>query len=270
MCVVNAHPGYLNGGQAFISSLYEHMGCLVVSLGPPESVEAAEKALRTIEELTVDHWGLFPAALARFREAAARIGFEGLPEPEAIGPTYQFDRISAGQECVGFLGSACSAGRGSHLAEDWAIVEALDFETGEPVPDGERGSMVVTSLGRDNPMIRYDLEDVISIDPSPCDCGETSRRAFWLGRGKDIVRVDGRIVLPVDIWQALPVDAEFVLVRPAQPGDRLTVRVEEPHVDAGTAATLSNALGVPVDVEALPAGTLPRAAYKSQRVVDEP
>src|SRR5437763_16864802 len=127
--------------------------------------------------------------------------------------------------------------------------------------------MDVTSLGRDNPMIRYDLEDVISIDPTPCECGETSRRAFWLGRGKDVVRVGGRIVLPVDVWQALPADAEFVLVRPSTPTDELVVRIEEPHVDADTAARLTAAAGVPVKVEPLAAGTLPRAAYKSQRVV---
>ena len=269
MIVVNAHPGYLNGGQAFVSSLYESMGCLSISLGPPETVDAAEAALRAIEEIPVDHWGLFPAALHRFREAAARIGYAGnLPEPEEVGPTYQHDRISAGQECVGFLGSACSPGRGSHLAEDYAIVEALDPVTGDAVPDGQRGYFVVTSLGRDNPMIRYDMEDVIRIEPALCDCGETSRRAFWEGRGKDVVDVQGKWVLPIDVWSQVPADAEFVLVRPAKPSDRLTVRIE------GTPAPdlterLEATIGVPVTVEIAPDGSLPRSAYKAQRVVDD-
>jgi phenylacetate-CoA ligase len=269
MVVVNSHPGYLNGGQAFISSLYEHMGCMSISLGPPESVDAAEKALRAIEHIPVDHWGLFPAALARFREAAERMDYPGkLPEPEEIGPTYQYDRISAGQDCVGFLGSACRPGAGAHLAEDWAIVEALDPQTGASVPDGERGYFTVTSLGRDNPMIRYDMEDVIRIEPALCDCGETSRRAFWEGRGKEIVEIAGKWVLPIDVWKELPADAEFVLVRRAAPMDRLTVRVEgAPAPDL--ADRVSASIGVPVDVEAIEPGSLPRSAYKSERVVDE-
>jgi phenylacetate-CoA ligase len=269
MVVVNSHPGYLNGGQAFISSLYENMGCMSISLGPPESVEAAENALRAIEHIPVDHWGLFPAALARFREAAEKIGYPGkLPEPEEIGPTYQYDRISAGQDCVGFLGSACKPGGGAHLAEDWAIVEALDPTTGTSVPDGERGYFVVTSLGRDNPMIRYDMEDVIRIESEPCDCGETSRRAFWEGRGKEIVEVAGKWVLPIDVWKELPADAEFVLVRPATPSDRLTVRVEG-DTAPDLADRVTTAIGAPVDVENIEPGSLPRSAYKSERVVDE-
>jgi phenylacetate-CoA ligase len=269
MIVANAHPGYLNGGQGFISALYENMGCLSISLGPPETVEAAEAALRAIEEIPVDHWGLFPAALHRFREAAERIGYRGkLPEPEEIGPTYQHDRISAGQECVGFLGSACSPGKGSHLAEDYAIVEALDPATGEPVPDGARGYFVVTSLGRDNPMIRYDMEDVIRIEPAMCDCGETSRRAFWEGRGKDVVEVQGNWILPIDVWKEVPADAEFVLVRPKQRSDRLTVRLEGPPAP-DLVDRLEVATGVPVTVETVPDGTLPRSAYKAQRVIDE-
>ena len=269
MIVANAHPGYLNGGQAFISALYESMGCLSISLGPPESVESAEAALRAIEHIPIDHWGLFPAALHRFREAAARIGYQGtLPEPEEVGPTYQYDRISAGQECVGFLGSACSPGRGSHLAEDYAIVEALDPATGDRVPDGHRGYFVITSLGRDNPMIRYDMEDVIRLEPKPCDCGETSQRAFWEGRGKDIVEVQDRWVLPIDVWKEVPADAEFVLVRPASRADVLTVRIE--GTPAGDLADrITAAIGVPVVVEAVADGTLPRSAYKAQRVVDE-
>jgi phenylacetate-CoA ligase len=269
MIVANAHPGYLNGGQAFISALYESMGCLSISLGPPESVEAAEAALRAIEHIPVDHWGLFPAALARFREAAARMGYKGkLPEPEEIGPTYQHDRISAGQDCVGFLGSACSPGKGSHLAEDYAIVEALDPATGVPVPDGTRGYFVVTSLGRDNPMIRYDMEDVIRIEPALCDCGETSRRAFWEGRGKDIVEVAGRWILPIDVWKEVPADTEFVLVRRPRPAERLEVRIEG-ALTPDLADRLEASLDVPVDLVRVDDGTLPRSAYKAQRVIDE-
>jgi phenylacetate-CoA ligase len=271
--VVTAHPGYLNGGAAMTSGAYEHMGILPISVGPPESAEHAERVLRTLEGLPVEHWRLFPAALVRFREAAERIGSTVLlPEPEAGGPAAQYDKLSAGQECVSYLGSACAPGRGAHIAEDYAVVEVLDPATGEAVPPGQRGSLVVTSLGRDNPMLRYDLEDVVRIEDGPCPCGETSRRGFYEGRVKDLVPVAGKEVLPIDVWWEVAPDAEFVLVR--RPGaDRLTVRVEHSGPasrPAGLADRLSQRCGVPVDVDFLEPGTLHRAGYKAIRVVDEP
>ncbi|HEY2100513.1 MAG TPA: hypothetical protein VGH72_28905 [Pseudonocardia sp.] len=266
MVVVSAHPGYLNGGQGLQQAAYEHLGCLLVSIGPPDSVDAAERALRSIAELPIDRWQLFPSALLRLREAAARIGFDGLPEPEEIGPLTQYTKISAGMECVAYLGSSCGRSDGSHLAEDYALVEAVDPVTGEPVPDGQRGQLVVTSLGRDNPMLRYDLEDVVRIDAGPCPCGETTRRGFWEGRAKDIVEVAGRQVLPIDVWRHLDPAAEYVIIRPERPADRLTVRVEGAR-DTAVEDALSEALGVPVDVTWVGTGELPRAAYKAQRVV---
>jgi phenylacetate-CoA ligase len=266
MVVVSAHPGYLNGGQGLQQAAYEHLGCLLVSIGPPDSVDAAERALRSIAELPIDRWQLFPSALLRLREAAARIGFDGLPEPEEIGPLTQYTKISAGMECVAYLGSSCGRSDGSHLAEDYALVEAVDPVTGEPVPDGQRGQLVVTSLGRDNPMLRYDLEDVVRIDAGPCPCGETTRRGFWEGRAKDIVEVAGRQVLPIDVWRHLDPAAEYVIIRPERPADRLTVRVEGAR-DTAVEDALTEALGVPVDVTWVGTGELPRAAYKAQRVV---
>jgi phenylacetate-CoA ligase len=267
--VVNAHPGYLNGGQAMNAGAYEHMGVLPISVGPPVDSEQAERSLRAIEGLPVDQWRLFPAALARFREAAERLGSNvELPAAEEVGPQSQYDKLSAGQECVSYLGSACAPGRGSHIAEDFAIVEVLDVRTGDPVTRGERGAMVVTSLGRDNPMIRYDLEDVVRVDLTPCACGETSRRAFWEGRQRDVVWVDGHMILPIDVWTELPPGTEYVLVRRPD-AHRLEVRVEG-DVPADLVDRLGTKLGVPVDVVSLAAGTLPRAAYKQALVVDEP
>jgi phenylacetate-CoA ligase len=266
MVVVSAHPGYLNGGQGLQQAAYEHLGCLLVSIGPPDSVDAAERALRSIAELPIDRWQLFPSALLRLREAAARIGFDGLPEPEEIGPLTQYTKISAGMECVAYLGSSCGRSDGSHLAEDYALVEAVDPVTGEPVPDGQRGQLVVTSLGRDNPMLRYDLEDVVRIDAGPCPCGETTRRGFWEGRAKDIVEVAGRQVLPIDVWRHLDPAAEYVIIRPERPADRLAIRVEGAR-DTAVEDALTEALGVPVDVTWVGTGELPRAAYKAQRVV---
>jgi phenylacetate-CoA ligase len=270
MVVVNAHPGYLNGGESFIAGDTRHMGMLPISLGPPESFEDAARALRAIEGIHVDHWRLFPAAVVRFREAAEEHGINvDLPAPEEAGPLQQYDKMSVGQECILVLGGTCKpgSGRGGHLCEDYAVIEVLDEETLRPVSEGERGLLTVTSLGRDNPLIRYNNEDVVRIESEPCECGETHRRGFWEGRRKDIVRVQGKPILPIDVWFELPVHAEYGLVRRPS-ADRLTVRVEhQPAADL--AERLEARTGVPVDVEVVPEGTLPRAAFKPSRVIDE-
>jgi phenylacetate-CoA ligase len=270
MVVVNAHPGYLNGGESFIHGDCQYMGMLPISLGPPDSLEAAARALKAIEGVRVDHWRLFPAALQRFREAAREYGLSvGLPAAETLGPLQQYDKMSVGQECILVLGGTCQAGsgRGGHLCEDYAVVEVLDEQTGQPVPDGQRGLLTVTSLGRDNPMIRYNNEDVVRVESAPCPCGETSRRGFYEGRRKDIVRIDGRLILPIDVWFELPPDAEYALVR--RPGaTRLTVRVEYRPAD-DLADRIAARVGVPVDVQPVEPGALPRASFKPIRVLDE-
>jgi phenylacetate-CoA ligase len=266
MVLVGAHPGYLNGGQSMQQASYDYMGCLLVSIGPPESLEAAERALRSIAALPIDRWQLFPAALQRLREAAERIGFEGLPDAETGRAESQYDKISAGQECVAYLGSTCGMSPGAHLAEDHAIVEVLDPHTGAPVPEGRRGQLVVTSLNRDNPMLRYNVEDIVRVESTPCPCGETTRRGFFEGRTKDIVSVGDRAVLPIDVAKALPAGTEYVILRHSSPTDELHVRIEGP-IDGVDPDRIAATAGVPVVIEWVSVGDLPRAAYKAQRVI---
>jgi phenylacetate-CoA ligase len=269
--IVNAHPGYLNGGQSVVAGAAERVGCLPISIGPPTDDEQVERALRTIEEVPIDHWHTLPAGAARIREVAKRIGWKGtLPDEAAITPMRQYSAISAGMECVGTLGGSCDPAsyRGAHLAEDYAIVEALD-DAGSPVGDGCRGRFVCTSLGRLNPMIRFDLQEIVRIESAPCPCGETHRRAFWEGRQKDLLTVQGRWVLPIDVWFELEPGQEFVLVRTGAEQDRLEIRVEGPVSD-DLVDRLVTRLGVPVTVSTLEPGTLARSAYKAERVLTEP
>src|SRR5207248_618988 len=103
------------------------------------------------------------------------------------------------------------------------------------VGDGERGILVVTTLERDNLMLRYDLEDVVRTNYRPCPCGETHVRLFWEGRAKDIVPVAGRELLPIDVALALArvpdlagtVPEYQIVRRPADDG-RLHLRLELP------------------------------------------
>jgi len=140
---------------------------------------------------------------------------------------------------------------------------------------------VVTVLEKDNFLLRYDLEDVVRLNTAPCPCGETHRRLFYDGRVRDITVVEGRAILPIDVALVLyefsevsVPSAEYQIVRPREPAPQLHVRCEHaPGVDveglgARLGARLRDRLGVPVRLELVPRGALPRFAYKAARVAD--
>jgi phenylacetate-CoA ligase len=134
------------------------------------------------------------------------------------------------------------------------------------VPEGQRGQLVVTSLNRDNPMLRYNVEDIVRVESAPCPCGETTRRGFFEGRTKDVVSVGDRAILPIDVAKALPAGTEYVILRHDSPTDELHVRIEGP-IDGIDADRIAATAGVPVVIEWVNVGDLPRAAYKSQPVI---
>ena len=279
--ITHAHPGGLNGGAALLGGAIEAYGCLNVSVGPPMSKADAERAITLWRELKPTRFEMFGPALHTFWETAKEMGLDpaadiGMSPPADMPP---WRTVSAGLECFAFLGSACSEFAGSHVCEDEAIVEAIDPATGEAVPDMTRGHLVVTSLTKDNFLLRYDLEDLVRLDRSPCACGETHVRAFWDGRAKDVVRAGDRELLPIDVWLVLreieevsrPA-AEYQLVRTADTS-ALRVRVETPSptpaLKQRLTVLLDERLGVSVRLELLVSGSLPRPAYKPVSVVDE-
>ena len=71
----------------------------------------------------------------------------------------------------------CKNQEGMHIWEDCYLVEIIDPETGEPMPDGEIGELVLTTLDREMmPMLRYRTRDLTRIIHKPCSCGRTHRR----------------------------------------------------------------------------------------------
>ncbi|MGH2668760.1 MAG: phenylacetate--CoA ligase family protein, partial [bacterium] len=278
--ITHAHPAGLNGGAALLGGVIEAFGCLNVPVGPPSSRADAEAAVRLWLQLKPDRYEMFGSALHVFWETAQAMGLDPaadlrMPPPADAVP---WRTVSAGIDCFAFLGSACDHANGAHICEDEAIVEAVDPASGEAVADGTRGHLVVTTLTRDNFMLRYDLQDLVRLDGSECPCGETHMRVFWDGRAADVVPVAGREILPIDVQVVLagfPEIAhpalEFQLVRRAG-ATALDVRAEaastaEP-LRAAAAAALQDALGVPVDLTLLETGALPRPSYKPLRVVD--
>jgi phenylacetate-CoA ligase len=288
MSATHAHPAYLYGGGVMLSGSYEYFGLLNIWVPPPDTDELAEQGMRAWMRFKPDI-PFVGFSLGRYFEVAAKLGLDphddlGLRIPSMGPPGKGSPLMTAGLECYAYLGGTCGQGPGAHLAEDWAVVQAVDPETGREVPDGEWGHLVVTTLDRDNGLLRYDLEEAAAIAREPCPCGETTIRGFWGGRFKDLLAAQGVRFQAAEVERALRAGApeaaepslEYVIVRPSSAADGpLAVRVEAgaATTDAGALADRCRAairdhLGLDARVEILDRETLPRSGYKATRVVE--
>jgi phenylacetate-CoA ligase len=288
MIVTHAHPAYLYGGGPLLSGAYEYFGCLNIWVPPPDTDELAEQGMRMWMQVKPDvpYVGF---ALGRYFEVAAKLGLDptedvGLRIPSMPGAADKgFPLATAGAECFAFLGHPCGENNGAHLADDHTYVQAIDPENGREVPDGDWGNLVVTTFGRDNCMVRYDLEEACRVERTPCPCGETSSRGWWGGRFKDLLSSQGRKFQVSEVQAALAAvpevakpSLEFVVVRPREAGTPLAVRVEagegqsdDPTVGPRLVAAVKQRLGLEATVEVVARGSLPRSGYKATRVVDD-
>jgi phenylacetate-CoA ligase len=285
MKITHAHPAYLYGGGVMLSGSLEYFGMLNIWVEPPETDEIAEKGIRMWERVRPDV-SFVAFSMGRFQEVAAKLGLDlerdvGLPPMQFKGASETaLPMMTAGLECYAYSSGPCGVEPGGHLHEDWAVIQAIDPRTGRDVPDGEWGNLVVTTLDRDNGLLRYDLEEAASIVRTPCPCGETTYRGFWGGRFKDFLDCQGKYFQVGDVERALrTVDAittpslEYVVVKPTAADAPLVVRVE---LDAGDAdevgarcrAALKETVGVEATVEVLDRESLERSGYKAVRLVD--
>jgi phenylacetate-CoA ligase len=99
----------------------------------------------------------------------------------------------------------CRCQAGPHIFEDWFYPEIIDLKTGQPLPDGEEGELVLTTLGKQAmPMIRYRTRDITALTNEPCACGRTLRRIQRIGRrSDDMFIIRGVNVYPSQIETAL-------------------------------------------------------------------
>jgi len=293
MKFAQAHPYGLYAGGWHMCHGVEAMGCLNIPSGPPATEEHMQRVVRLWQRLRPDMYRLFGNAGVKYYEAAQRMDVD--PERDLAfkkagdHPSSQFDAVSAGLEALGMLGSQCAEKNGAHLCEDLVIVDVFDRRTGAAVGNHERGNLVVTILEKDNFLLRYDLEDLVTVNLDPCPCGETHRRLFYDGRVSDAVPVlldgaTGRVkeILPIDAAlllydfpELVTPSVEYQLVRPKAAEPTLRVRVEVANDSPDMVAALrgrvterfADRLGVSADVEMLPRGALPRFDYKAARVV---
>jgi phenylacetate-CoA ligase len=99
----------------------------------------------------------------------------------------------------------CQCQAGPHIFEDWFYPEIIDLKSGQPLPDGEEGELVLTTLGKQAmPMIRYRTRDITALTSEPCECGRTLRRIQRIGRrSDDMFIIRGVNVYPSQIETAL-------------------------------------------------------------------
>src|SRR2546429_4419910 len=176
----------------------------------------------------------------------------------------------------------CSVHQGLHIFEDHFYAEVVDPEIGRPVPAGEEGELVLTSLRREaSPAIRYRTRDRTVMVADPCPCGSPFRRMLRVrGRTDDMLVVRGENVFPSQLEailltvEGLTGNYHLVVDRQAAPLGTLEVRIEAAEgADRGVLREVAQrrvreTIGLAIEVTVLAPGALPRSEGKAKRVVD--
>lgn len=177
---------------------------------------------------------------------------------------------------VGAYAYSCPVQRGLHVNEIHFLAEVIHPETLRPAAEGETGELVLTNFGRYGyPLIRYRTGDIVVNSSEPCPCGNRFRflPGGIVGRADDMIVVRGVNIFPQSIEaivREFPHVSEFRIVYyTEQHMIQLKVQVEAPEVVVQQLAQrLRDRIGLRIDVEAMPAGTLPRFEMKARRVLD--
>lgn len=132
----------------------------------------------------------------------------------------------------------CPEQNGLHIWEDYFIVEIIDPVTLEPVPDGQLGELVLTTINREGmPLLRYRTRDLTRILPGECACGRHHRRLARLqGRSDDMIILKGVNIFPIQIEKILLGFPELgtdylITLETVESGDIMTVDVELARLD---------------------------------------
>ena len=245
------------------------------ALNLAETAEDMNVDLRKLP-LKVGVFGAEPWTEEMRYELESRLGIDAIDIyglSEVIGP-------GVGIECL-------EAKDGLHVFEDHFLIEAVDVNTGQPVPNGEPGEIVITSLTKEAfPVIRYRTRDISVLNPAPCRCGRTHVRMQRVtGRTDDMLIIRGVNVFPSQV-EAILMQTEtlspFYQLEISRENnlDLLTVNVEgsPPLVAQGRDAMdrvahkaqkdIKDFIGVTAKVVVKATGEIPRSEGKAVRVVD--
>ena len=260
--------------------IIQDLGAEVLVCTPSYALTIAE----TARELGIDprslplkyaHFGAEPWTEEMRQEIESQMGllaFNNYGLSEVIGPG---------------VSGECAMRDGMHLQEDHFLVECLDPDTLEPMPDGEEGELVITALTKEAmPLLRYRTRDIARLDRSPCACGRTTARMSRVtGRTDDMLIIRGVNVFPSQIEEALlrvEGTTPHYMIEVERPAtlDQLTVRVEVlpellsdrmdrmQHLRDRIGKEILTVAGIRATVELVAPRTLERFTGKAKRVND--
>ena len=261
--------------------LMKDFGTTVLFSTPSYALTIAEQAesmkidVRKLP-LRVGVFGAEPWTVAMRKEIEERLGIKAMEAfglTELGGPGVAFD---------------CEAQDGLHINEDHFLAEIVDPATLEPLPIGEQGELVLTSLKRRAmPMLRYRTKDITKLRRETCSCGRTLIKMNMItGRSDDMLIISGVNVFPSQI-ESLLLDIEeiepqyMLIVRKKGYLDQLIVKVEakkeayeagaqkRTEVENKIKRHIKSIMGVTVGVNLLEPKILTRSEGKANRVIDE-
>lgn len=198
-----------------------------------------------------------------------------------------YNSFGMSEMCGPGVGFECQEQNGLHFWEDYYIVEIVDPETLDPVPDGEVGELVLTSLCREAmPLLRYRTRDLTRVLGRTCPCGRNHVRIDRMrGRSDDMMVLRGVNIFPIQIEKILMTFPELasnylITLTTDEDNDNMTVEVELEELFTDDYRRLQNLTNriqralkdeilLTPHVKLLPKGTLPVSEGKAVRVVDK-
>jgi phenylacetate-CoA ligase len=253
----NCFGYHLTPGAWMVDLAARHIGCAVIPAGTGQT----EQQLEVIRALRPDAYVGTPSFLRIIIEKALETGADignlkrALVGAEALPPSLRAWFLAQGLQTVlqwygtadvGLIAYESEALEGMILEED-LILEIVRPGTGEPLPDGEVGEVVVTSFNPDYPMIRFGTGDLSAVLPGRSPCGRSNVRIRgWLGRADQTTKVRGMFVHPGQVAEIARRHPELGRVRLGVSGemanDLMTLRAEVSGAPEGLAERVALSL----------------------------
>ena len=283
---------HLTPAGAMVDSAAQALGCPVIPAGTGQT----ELQLRTITDLKPDAYVGTPSFLKILLDRAAEqhtdissirkalVGAEAFPA--VLRSEFRQRGITALQcygtadlgliayESIGPDGEVCPG----MVLDEGIIVELVQPGTGDPVPPGEVGEVVVTTLTPEYPLIRFATGDLSALLAGPSPCGRTNHRIKgWMGRADQTAKVRGMFVHPEQVAEIVRrhksiIRARLVIERPAS-ADQMSLHIEMGEPAESVAAITESAQAVTklrAEIVRVPEGSLPNdgKVIEDRRPVD--